>query len=482
MGSVLIVGIDGLQPAQVTPERMPNLAAFAAEGVTFDNHHPVFPTVTRSNVVSMLTGRYPGGHGLAANTVAIREFDPDRAIPAMRPELTEVAQVAGRVLLAPNLADILGDHGKEFMAVGVGSNGNAFLQNPNAVRSGGATVHPEFCLPHGLHDEIIARFGPWPVEGSPNEERLAHGVRILTEYVLPEREPAVAVFWSSEPDKSQHAAGVGSELAARALAAADRQFGRLLGWLEEAGRDSVTDVVVVSDHGYSTVTDTVDIQALVRQAGFPPGGRPGGVIVAPNGAAVLFYVQKSERDTADRLAAWLMGQPWCGAMVASEALGEIPGTLPAALVGTEGPRAPDLAMSFRWDSKPNQAGFAGHVYSASGAPGLGMHGSMSRHDQRCVLIARGPSLKRGLSLDTPSGNVDLAPTVLEILGVDGGEGMDGRVLEEALVGRPGPGPQGWATESSVARRTVAGGVYRQSITVSRVGTTTYVDEGSANLG
>ena len=34
MRSVFLVGFDGLQPAQVTPELMPNLAEFAAEDVT----------------------------------------------------------------------------------------------------------------------------------------------------------------------------------------------------------------------------------------------------------------------------------------------------------------------------------------------------------------------------------------------------------------------------------------------------------------
>ena len=69
MASVVIAVFDGLQPLQVTSELMPNLAALAAEGVSFQNHHPVFPTVTRINVASIMTGRNPGGHGLAGNTV-----------------------------------------------------------------------------------------------------------------------------------------------------------------------------------------------------------------------------------------------------------------------------------------------------------------------------------------------------------------------------------------------------------------------------
>ena len=480
MGSVLIVGIDGLQPAQVTPERMPSLSAFASEGVIFANHHSVFPTVTRANVVSMLTGRPPGGHGLAANMLVFPELDPHRAIPALEPELSQVAQRLDKLLLAPVLADILGDHGQQYVGVGIGSSGNSFLQNSNAELSGGATIHPEFCLPRDLHRQVVEKVGPWPEKSPSNEDRFTHAIRIVTDYVIPEREPAVTMLWCSEPDTSQHAAGVGSQLSERALTAADRQLGRLLGWLEDTGRRANTDVIIISDHGYSTIRTSVEVESILREEGFPDGERPGGVVVAPNGGSLLFYVHGGEPAVAERLAGWLTPQPWCGAIVASEAVGLIDGALPASLVGVEGPRAPHLTMSFAWDSEPNEAGFPGHIFG-SGRPGVGTHGSMSRHEQRSVLIARGPSFKRGLALDTPSGNVDLAPTVLEVLGVDGGEAMEGRVLQEALADGPDPGSLAWTTEVEKAERPVKGGVYRQEITVSRAGTTTYVDEGRARL-
>ena len=161
MQRVLIVVFDGLQPAQVTPALMPNLSTLAAEGATFSNNHAAFPTVTRANVATMVTGHYPGAHGLTANMLVIPEFDPHRAIGAMEPALSQVATKTP-VLLRPTLGDILHRHGQEFVAVGAGTSGNAYLQNPNAETHGGATIHPDFCLPRSLHEHIIARFGPWP--------------------------------------------------------------------------------------------------------------------------------------------------------------------------------------------------------------------------------------------------------------------------------------------------------------------------------
>lgn len=474
---MLIVAFDGLQPAQVTPALAPNLAAFADQGVTFDNHHAVYPSVTRVNAASIATGRYPGAHGLAANMVLMRDYHPHNAFSALEPTLAAVARKTS-ALLSPTLADLLHRHGREYIAVGAGTSGNAYVHNPNAEHGGGATIHPDFCLPYALHADIAARFGDWPTEGVTNAAKLEHAVTILTEYALAERKPAVACVWFSEPDHAQHAHGVGSAVGLRALREADAQFGRLLTWLEDSGAAAHADVLVVSDHGYSTIDEVIDIEALVRDAGFPPGDQAGGAAVAANGGSALFYTHNSDAATTDRLAAWLMRQPWCGALVASDAAGAIPGTLPASIVGAEGRRAPDLAMSFRWHSRANAAGYAGYAYSTGGAPELGQHGSMSRHEMRNVLIARGSGFRSAARIQTPTGNIDIAPTILHLLGIDGGAPMDGRILVEALA--DGGGVE-WRTHTYRAERRLPDGVYRQRIAVSSVGTTTYVDEGIGGL-
>ena len=482
MASVLIAAFDGLQPAQVIPELMPNLSSLAASGVTFTNHHPVYPSVTRANVASLSTGLYPGGHGLAANTLMIREFDSIQVFSALETKLAEVAAKTGRVLLAPTLAEILSQNGQEYVAIGVGTSGNAYLQNPTAELGGGATIHPEFSLPQGLHESIIAQFGPWPDETRPNTPRMAQAVKIMTEYILPERMPAVSLIWSSEPDKSQHDESVGSDLSNAAVKEADQQFGILMNWLTQSGRAEGTDVIAISDHGYSSIITTVNVEALIREAGFPPCGEPGGVAVANNGGSALFYTTDGDADTAERLAEWLMGQEWCGVVTASDTVGGISGTLPASLVGNQGPRGPEITMSFRWTSDANNAGYHGKVFSTGGGPGRGQHGSMSKHEMNNVMFAWGPGFKQGLSLDVPSGNIDIAPTILHLLGLPGGEGMDGRVLAEALVGGPNPDTVDWSAELYSTERRLKEKVYRQQIKLSVVGDTTYVDQGNSTLG
>ena len=478
MTPIVIVVFDGLQPGQVTPGPMPNLSRLAAEGVTCTNHHAVFPTVTRANVASIVTGHHPGAHGLTANMLVIPEFDPHRAFGALEPALAEVAAQCP-VLLQPTLGDILHNHGFEYIAVGTGTSGNAYLQNPNAETGGGATIHPDFCLPRRLHSEITERFGPWPDRRGPTAAKMARAVDVFIQYVLAERQPAVSLLWLSEPDSSQHAHGVGSDEAVAAVGEADRQLGRLLDWLEQQGQLTETNVIVISDHGYSTISQVVDIEAQLRGAGFPAGGEPGGVAVAPNGGAVLFYTYDNHitnQATAARLAEWLMRQPWCGSLVASRAAGDIPGTLPAGLIGLEGRRAPALTMSLSWDSAVNGKGFVGHAYSTSLGPGQGQHGSMSPHETRNVFFAMGPDFKQGINISAPSGNVDIAPTILHLLGLQGGEPMQGRVLREVL--RDGRETVEWQTATHEAERKLPKGHYRQAITVSQVAGKVYLDEGS----
>ena len=469
---VLIAAFDGLQPAQVSPGLTPVIHGLVMDGVVFTRHHAVFPTVTRTNVASMVTGRHPGGHGLAANAVVVPEFPPGEVIDALEPTLARLAAVnGGRVLLAPTLGEILAGHGRSYAAVVGGTSGNAYLQHPRAAATSGAVVHPDFSLPALHHEPIRRRFGPWPDKQVPSVGRIQRVADVLVRYVLPEVDPDVAMIWFPEPDTSQHAAGVGSSVAHEALREADAQLGGILATLQRQGLDP--DVLVVSDHGYSTIASVVDVEAEVRRAGFPPGAQPGGVAVAPNGGAALLYVRDANQDVVDRLASWLAEQPWTGALVGGrghEGLGLLPGDA----AGIAGPRAPDIALSLRWDPGPGGNGFAGRSDATGGLPGQGTHGSGSPHDLRSVLIAAGPSFRCGVASDLPSGNIDLAPTVLALLGLATDIPLDGRVLAEALRdGAPSSPVLHASIEHVVERRTRAGSLL-QRLVLERVGSTTYV--------
>ena len=74
MSRVIVFVFDGLQKELVTEELMPNLKEFTSKGVRFLSHQPVFPTVTRVNSATMVTGCFPATHGLMGNTAIVPEF------------------------------------------------------------------------------------------------------------------------------------------------------------------------------------------------------------------------------------------------------------------------------------------------------------------------------------------------------------------------------------------------------------------------
>jgi len=164
---ILTVFLDGLRPDQVTTQHTPNLVRLIKKGVRFLNHHAVFPTETRVNVASFVTGRNPGFHGIVDNTFRVYDRGTPREVnTGKRQCLAQLDEESGgRLLLAKSLGEILAEHGKKMIAVGVGSDGNAFLHNHKAEKTGGLVIHPEFAIPAEEEEEIARRVGAWPLQG-----------------------------------------------------------------------------------------------------------------------------------------------------------------------------------------------------------------------------------------------------------------------------------------------------------------------------
>src|SRR5207244_4876332 len=96
--------------------------------------------------------------------------------------------------------------------------------------------------------------------------------------------------------------------------------------------------------------------------------------------------------------------------------------------------APDVMMAFRWNDKKNQFGVPGLVNADwNRKPGEGTHATLSRFDMHNTLIAAGPDFRRGQTDDLPSGNMDVAPTILRILGIAPPPQQAGRILSEAMI-------------------------------------------------
>src|SRR5471032_415583 len=122
----LVIVVDGLRPDYVTPELMPRLYRLGQRGIVFTAHHSVFPTVTRVNASSFVTGAYPETHGLLGNTIYIPSVDAIKGLDTgERENLEAVERREGRLLTAPTLGEILQRGGRTLLGVSSGSTGSA---------------------------------------------------------------------------------------------------------------------------------------------------------------------------------------------------------------------------------------------------------------------------------------------------------------------------------------------------------------------
>ena len=94
----------------------------ASRGVRFTAHHAVYPTVTRVNAATFVTGVLPARHGLLGNSIYIPSVDPVRPIDTADHEaLLKVAAAEGQLLTAPTLGQMLATAGKRLLVVSSGS-------------------------------------------------------------------------------------------------------------------------------------------------------------------------------------------------------------------------------------------------------------------------------------------------------------------------------------------------------------------------
>jgi arylsulfatase A-like enzyme len=417
---------------------MPVVSKLADEGVRFLHNHAVFPTVTRGNSASLVTGVTPGKHGLTANKSIFPEYSSTEVVDALVPKLPEINRITGGgLLLVPTIGELISQRDLKWVSVVGGTSGNAYVQHPNASDFGDVVIHPEFTNPPDHHATIIGKLGEWPPKEAPARELVERTADVAIEYALAELNPDVLLVWFPEPDTSQHAFGVDSPEAQDMYALADSQLGRIMSAI--SGQAEAPDVFVVSDHGYSTIDSVIDIQAELAGAGFDLAPRAGqgenSVVVAENGGSVLLYLPGSNPERRGRLLSWLSDQPWVDAIATKGSGSDHSEFATMSEIGLDGPRAPDIAIAMRSESTglPAPLSRAGAV--AGGKIGAGSHGGGSAAELHNTLIASGPSFVSGLRSNLATGNIDIAPTVLNLLRIPVPGHMEGRVLSEALRDR-----------------------------------------------
>ena len=347
-------------------------------------------------------------------------------------------------------------------------------------------------------------------------------VDVATRVVLPmfkaRNRPFVLVFWSRDPDGSQHnqgdslnrvTPGINGPTSLAAIRNADNDFARILAALTELGLAETTNIFITADHGFTTISKESRTSAAARAsypdvpAGLLPpgfvaldlarelklplfdpnnggkivaaGGHPKSgngligddpkapqVIVAANGGSDLVYLPTRDRALATRVVGILLAQDYVSGLFVDESLGRHPGTLPLDTIKLRGSALtplPAIVVNFR--SYATGCKLATNCTAAiADTPlqqGQGMHGTFSRADTLNFMAAIGPDFKSGYVDRAPVSNADVGKTLAHLLGldiVDHGK-LVGRVIVEAQPGGKAPRVVKGSTRSPRDRRGIA---------------------------
>lgn len=485
---IAIFVVDGLRPDSINAIDTPTIERLRREGVDYVNSHSIFPTSTRVNAASLVTGAYPARHGIVGNSMFVAGVNGDAPFDTGDyRQLIRLEEAEGRVVTTPTLGEVLQRSGRRLVTLSSGTTGNGFLLNPQARHGSGVAIHGLFdpartaAFPADISEAVVRRFGAPPPD--PDDiGQMEWTDTVLRDYVLPELGPDMIIDWMGPLDAAQHERGVSSTAAKRALAAIDRSLARTIATMQTLTPARRIDIVITSDHGFAQHTAGVNVVDALVAAGLKESAASTDVIVASQAQSVLFYVPAHDPEVISRLVRFLQQQPWVDVVFTRggrDGQGGVAGTLSFDITrGSHPARAPDVAVTLTWASTPNPQGVPGTQTIVSGKPGpiasgASGHGGLSPWVVRNTLVLWGADFKSRLRTEAPASLADLMPTVLKVLALEADpcDAGCGRVLEEAMR----VSPDRRLTPRRRRLMTASGG-YRASVRLSSIGGHEYVDE------
>ena len=236
--NVILFVPDGLRGKIVNAETAPAMAEVRDRGVNFKNSHSMFPTFTTANASAMATGHYLGDTGDFSNTI-YTGYPVGAAGGTVTPFLevnTVIADVdehfGGDYLNEETILKLARIKGFSTAALGkvgptlifdhtdkIGAEGNHSIVFDDATgNKNGVPLSEEIKAaltkaglplatpPRGENGKIGDAKTPGTLV--PNTAQQAYFVDVATKVVLPmfkaRNKPFVLVFWSRDPDGSQH--------------------------------------------------------------------------------------------------------------------------------------------------------------------------------------------------------------------------------------------------------------------------------------
>ncbi len=514
---------DGLRALKVTPETAPAMAAVRDKGVNFKNPHSLFPTFTMANASGMSTGHFLGDTGTFSNTI-FTGYTVKPAGDTVVPFIENDAVIGdidehfgGNYLNEDTILKLARAQGYSTAAIGKVGPTLVFDHTDHTDRPGlhSIVIDDSTGAKNGvpLSEEMTAaltkanlplvapsrgdngKAGDAKTPGTlvANTAQQAYFADVASKVVLPmfkdRKKPFVLVFWSRDPDGTQHnqgdslntlTPGINGPTSLAAIKNADDNLAQLRKTLDDLGLSATTDVMISADHGFSTISkesktspaakasyddtpkdflidlakalglplfDPNDKNAPIADNAHPKAGngvlgqdptKPD-LVVATNGGSDLIYLPNRDKKLAERTIKALLEQDYVSGLFVDDRLGRFPGTLPMSEIALKGKAVtpnPSIVVNFRsyvaGCDEPTNCSV--EVADTVLRQGQGMHGSFGRGDTMNFMAAIGPDFKAGYVDPLPVSNADVGMTISQLLGLHAVAegGLIGRVMSEAL--------------------------------------------------
>jgi hypothetical protein len=299
---VVILVADGLRPdtlaAAIDGGNVPALARLREEG-GLNTVTSVFPSVTGPAYAPFLMGRFPGSVGLPG----LRWYDRTRKLARM--------PFHSRSYVGAEMRHV--DSDLDAAAPTIFERVPSSLAAMNVIGRG---LKPHERLGQGLR--FVVRTGVTHFRGDVRGW-LAIDRDVAEEFTKRffEDRPAFAFAALTGIDKTSHARGHESSLAAQALSIVDLSVGSLRYAAERAGIWEETHLWVVSDHGHSPVSHHEDLAAFVESLGvsviahpWPMRASPESAVMVSGNAMAHIYTglrdENARHEQAEMIAAQLL--------------------------------------------------------------------------------------------------------------------------------------------------------------------------------
>src|SRR6202035_5401790 len=471
--NVILFVPDGLRGKIVTTETAPAMAAVRDTGVHFKNSHSLFPTFTTANASAMATGHYLGDTGDFSNTIytgypvgpadgtvtPFLEVDPvildadehfggdylnEETVLKMARAKGFSTAALGKV--GPTLifdhTDKIGADGLHSIVIDDATGGKNGVPLSEEMKAALAKANLPLATP-ARGDNGKSGDAKTPGTLVPNTAQQAYFADVASKIVLPmfkERaKPFVLVFWSRDPDGSQHntgdslntvTPGINGPTSLAGIKNADNNLAQLRKALDDLGLSATTNIMIAADHGFSTISkesqtspsakvtyedtpkdflpmgflaldlakalelplfDPNDKNARIADNAHPKAGngvlgqdpaKPD-LVVATNGGSDLIYLPNRDKKLADRTVRALLDQDYVSGIFVDDKLGHFPGTVEMSQLNLKGKAVtpnPSIVVNFR-----SYAGDCGEPTNCSVEiadtvlqQGQGMYGSFGR--------------------------------------------------------------------------------------------------------